>query len=517
MHDDFHVIRTFEMNKCFEDWQFPCRWVPDMGLGYGYPEFNYYAPLPYYVMEVFYLLGASFLDSSKIFIVLVTIIGAWGMYLLSSYVWKSRVGGYVSSFLYTYLPYRAVDLYVRGALPELAAMAIIPFVFLFSIKVRDGVSKAKIYLGISLAFLFLTHTISIVIVTPFLLFWILFLFISRKENRLKVAIDMFVGFALGIGLAAFFLLPAWFEKSFVHIDTLTSGYFNYLAHFVSLRQLLFSYHWGYGVSELGVQDDISLSVGISQWVAATIVVLLVITTQKLKKISTVLLLFLLGWISLFLVHERATFIWKSIPTLAFIQFPWRILILPGFFFSVVAGAIGITSKKPLKYSFLAVVLVTTFLLYQSFFQPKENIPTTDAEKLTGDSWTRQISASIYDYLPISAQKAPDSEAPPVPIFLHGNGVVLSGSKKSDTQNWKIDVVSDLAYVELPSYYFPSWVVTINQKDVPIDYANEHGLMRVELPKGTHDISLKLEDTPIRAVSNSITIISLICLLILFII
>ncbi|MDO8658737.1 MAG: hypothetical protein Q7K55_08400, partial [Candidatus Levybacteria bacterium] len=47
-HDDVQVIRLYEMDKCFKDQQIPCRWVPDLGGVYGYPLFNYYAPLPYY-------------------------------------------------------------------------------------------------------------------------------------------------------------------------------------------------------------------------------------------------------------------------------------------------------------------------------------------------------------------------------------------------------------------------------------------------------------------------------------
>ena len=52
-HDDVQVIRLYEMDKCFKDYQIPCRWVPDLGGLYGYPIFNYYAPFPYYVMEGF--------------------------------------------------------------------------------------------------------------------------------------------------------------------------------------------------------------------------------------------------------------------------------------------------------------------------------------------------------------------------------------------------------------------------------------------------------------------------------
>src|SRR3989344_8453561 len=80
MHDDFHPIRLLEMDKCIKDGQIPCRWVPDMGFGYGYPHFNYYAPTPYYVMEIFHLLGFSYLGSIKVFLVFISVVSALGMF-----------------------------------------------------------------------------------------------------------------------------------------------------------------------------------------------------------------------------------------------------------------------------------------------------------------------------------------------------------------------------------------------------------------------------------------------------
>ena len=54
-HDDVSIIRLYEMDRCFKDGQIPCRWVPDLGNLYGYPLFNYYAPLPYYFGWLIYL------------------------------------------------------------------------------------------------------------------------------------------------------------------------------------------------------------------------------------------------------------------------------------------------------------------------------------------------------------------------------------------------------------------------------------------------------------------------------
>ena len=53
IHDDAQIQRVFEMKTALSDGMFPVRWVADLGYGYGYPIFNFYGPLPYYVGAIF--------------------------------------------------------------------------------------------------------------------------------------------------------------------------------------------------------------------------------------------------------------------------------------------------------------------------------------------------------------------------------------------------------------------------------------------------------------------------------
>ncbi|MBI2034661.1 MAG: hypothetical protein HYT11_02915, partial [Candidatus Levybacteria bacterium] len=65
MHDDTQVARVYEMWKALRDGMFPVRWVPDLGYGYGYPIFNFYAPLAYYAGAFFIFLGVDALTATK--------------------------------------------------------------------------------------------------------------------------------------------------------------------------------------------------------------------------------------------------------------------------------------------------------------------------------------------------------------------------------------------------------------------------------------------------------------------
>src|SRR3989304_8667893 len=66
MHDDTQVARVFEMAKSLSDGMFPVRWVEDLGYGAGYPVFNFYSALPYYIGGILTVLGISALESTKL-------------------------------------------------------------------------------------------------------------------------------------------------------------------------------------------------------------------------------------------------------------------------------------------------------------------------------------------------------------------------------------------------------------------------------------------------------------------
>ncbi|MCK4588384.1 hypothetical protein KAT60_01035, partial [Candidatus Woesebacteria bacterium] len=247
MHDDLQAVRLLQMDKCIKDGQIPCRWVPDMGYGYGYPQFNYYNPLPYYLMEGSHLLGLGYLDSIKLGFIASVLVSAVGMFLLGKSLWGTT-GGFISGLLYTYAPYRAVDIYVRGAMGEVWAFAFLPLIFYSGREVVKGKRKAIVWLALSLAALFTSHNITSLIFMPVFFGWVFFLYVRRYgspiSNLRKELKNVFLAVFWGFAISAFFLLPAWLERQFVHIETLLQGYFNYLAHFVSLGQLLFSNYWG---------------------------------------------------------------------------------------------------------------------------------------------------------------------------------------------------------------------------------------------------------------------------------
>jgi uncharacterized membrane protein len=510
IHDDIQTMRVLQMKKCLADGQIPCRWVPDMGYGYGYPQFNYYAPLPYYFMAPFSFLGFGIINSVKIGFFASFVISVIGMYILGKVLW-GKAGGVLSALFYLYLPYRALNVYVRGAMGEIWAMSVLPFVFLFIYEVFDKKYKKSVLgLALALAALITSHNVTTLIFAPFAAIWAVYWYLkSRKKEGLSGVTRLVSGGFWGVALASFFFIPAWFEKNLVHVDSIVMGYFNYLAHFVGIKQLLFGSFWGYGSSELGPYDDIMLSVGVLWW-SLPILSLVLFYVFNLKEKMTLLLLTALGWISIFMIHSKSTPLWLSIDTLSFVQFPWRFLAVAGFLFSLSVGGLMKLiegDSKSIKKILLMFVCVLV-LFYSGFFRPKKTLNIDDAEKFSGQNWIQQQTISIFDYLPVSAELPPTAPASKNLFAESGAINEIKYNEGSNWKTWEIEVTKENTFTTLPIIYFPNWKVFDNGREMDFEVQGKTGLIGLRLNPGNHVLEAKLFETPIRNTGNIITFFSL---------
>ena len=55
----FHLLRLTQLDVLLRQGVWYSRWAPDMAQGYGYPLFNFYAPLAYYAAALLSHLGAG--------------------------------------------------------------------------------------------------------------------------------------------------------------------------------------------------------------------------------------------------------------------------------------------------------------------------------------------------------------------------------------------------------------------------------------------------------------------------
>lgn len=502
--DYIFIARINQMAKALSSGYFPVRWAPD--LRYGEPLFNFYSPLPYYLGGAIGLLGVNFIYVAKILFILSSFLSAVAMYVLCRKMFGKKAG-FLGAVLYVYAPYRAVDIYVRGALSETWAFIFFPLIFYTSFLISEKINLKRIaFLAISLAGLFLTHNVATLMFLPFLgLWWGYLLFRDRKWQLIPA---LLIAFTLGLGLSAFFLLPAFIERDFIQTKYLIVGYFNFRAHFVAFSQF-FSTFWGYGSSLWGRDDGLSFQVGLVNWLVLATGAILAIIRRRDKRF--LILISFLGFsflLSIFMQHNKSAFIWEAIPTMAFIQFPWRFLSISVFITAIAGAAITPYLKKRVNIIYFILILVSVIISFQ-YFKPKEYTDDSFFDKFLNRETTRKGVDLTKDYLPIWVQTI-DGELFHVPKSQEGKIEVANFQKQTSKATAEIKVLSDASII-VPIAYFPGWTVTANGNIINQENPTEQGLIKFKLPAGNYQVQFEFKDTRIRIIGNLISIISAITL------
>jgi hypothetical protein len=497
-HDFIYVARIFAMYDALKDGQFPLRWVSV--FRYGEPLFNFYAPLVYYLGSLIHTFFFGYLITVKILFAMSFILSMLTMFILVNEMfgfWPAAA----SSIVYLYAPYRSVDIYVRGALSEAWAFVFFPLVFWSALKLFKSI-KAKwlVFLSLSLAGLFLTHNIMTYIFAPFAVMWFIYLISQSRNKKVLLRNILAASFFAGL-LASSFLLPAIFEKKYIQTSYLTQGYFNFLGHFIALKQLFYS-PWGYGASVWGASDGFSMQLGLVHWLGISIAVLIVIRTfiTERKIDSLAVFLFIIFILSVFLQHNRSTFIWQHLPLMGFIQFPWRFLAVSVFTSSLIV-AYALKSLPYVKVvAFITIVLA--LFSYVRYFHPDFYYLDSVDEHYIGGPVLGHDDKMPKDYLPIWVKNLP-----PLGIILpfsdQGDLSIDSYEKKSNKITFLVKMDKS-QIINIPIFYYPGWEAKVDGRKITLSDPSDYGFIRINIQQGKHFVMLEFKDTPLRVLSNFLT-------------
>jgi hypothetical protein len=496
---NIHIARTMSFYKALEEGIIIPRWAGELNATYGYALFNFFYPLPYYISSFYHLIGFSFLDSVKLLLITSYISSGLFMYLwLKNHVFEKSA--FLGSIFYLFAPYHLVDMHFRATVGEMTAFTLLPL----SLLLVDKVFKHRKFIwcffsGLSCAFLILSHAGIALFGYSFLTLYILSYF---KNTKVIDSVKGFVPLILGVLYSAYYWTPAVIESNLTHqlISEKTLS-------FIRFSELLYS-KWRYGLLFQGPRGELSFLLGYAHWITILLAIYLIFI-KKVKNKNLIIFTFL-TLIYLFLIQDISKPVWNNITILKKMLLTYRLLVIISLITSALAAfVINYQKEKRLYYFLLAIAIGTTILNWGN----RKNTPEIKDEQITANLPLITIQGegawnAVSTSRPIN--QLWQDKIPKNHIEAFNNNLDVLFEKRTTTNHSYVVEIEKSGPVKENTYYFPGWELKIDGEKSKINYTNKlyPGIITFNLYKGTHQINLTFQDTPIRLYSFLLSAVSL---------
>lgn len=510
----FTYARTQQEAKELYAGRFP-QSFPDAVFGGGFAFPRYYPPFTLLLSAALVFVVGSVTMAVNLSFYLSVLLSGFSMYGLAHGIRKDRMLAVAASLLYVSLPYRFVEIYVRGALAEAWTFVWYPLIVLGlwrSMKCRS----LPWYLPFAIAGLVLSHNITAI----YFLAWCgAFTLLGMVIRGWKVGLLPALAVVLGIGLGLWFLIPQQ-----VYLTSVWAGDPGFMwtnvdhvrDHAVNPSQFLYSSAsaWFGNSTVPGSPDQMSFELGVGQLMFVPAIILVAVQfgwrkrTQRSLVLGSLLPMVIVGWIGfiLFMLYP-GPFLSVLPRQFSFIQFPWRMLTVTGFLapLGIVLTAAWLGRRR----TWIPAAILIASALVLAF------VPAFERTPRRGDDWTeKQVMVPEFilptgfsgftvhgEYLPRDAdviaaqQKRLDPSLFTKPIILSGDGATIRNWER-DGPSFDVTVSSQAgAVVRIPLFYYDFYVAVAESGErLPVTSTN--GMLSVHVPAGKTRFSVGQTLTPV---------------------
>ncbi len=574
----FLLQRTMDMADLIRHGNFPPHWMAHAAYDLGYPFFNYYAALPYYISGGLTAVGINPILAIQTTQTLGFVLAALAMALWAKRVYRIRAAVLLAVIAYTFAPFHIVNVFVRGdSLSEFYAFIWYPLILwaLDRLAARPTLKRLGLA-ALTYGMLILTHNVSAMIFSPFALLYAMLKVTNAYFRRnpgydrkisphtgkkghyiLHLMIYAAAPFLLGFLLTAWFWLPAIGETKYGQMgEEFTEGYFHYSQHFRRLDLIQPTLAFNYSVA-VRAEDAGPFAMGSIQAVLATVGVGVLLWTLKsgqnlykehahtpvLHHLDHIFILFGLALTTLMLTPLSKP-LWDLTPLLQLAQFPWRFLSVQALFTAMSTGSIatwairlkmkhasvspGYTQNNAMQHpsrnftALAACCILGIVLIWAAFgdlHPDRLNITPDDVtweNLLLYETFTGNIGTTIrHEYLPEAVvPRLYISEA-----VLEKHGHVIGPdhahldaellTRAPQRQVWRVSLEAGQGPTTFPLNWWPGWQATVDAQPMPIYPMPGSGRVALDLPSGTHTVTLQLRNTPLQGFGIGISALTLI--------
>jgi len=563
-HDMFHhLMRLVDLDIVLRGGVLYARWLPDLGFFYGYPVLNFYAPLTYYLTLLFHWVGAGFFLAMKLSFALSFLVGALGAYRWARTHWSTQAATWVA-IVYTFVPYHLANAYVRAALAEHWAQALMPWILYaveryrstlknhpsqnvphpFQAVLRDRETTHPLFgLALFLTALVLTHNLS-----AFLFFPLAFLYALARvaglapDKRHLYVSRILVAFGLALLLSAFYWLPALAEVHWIRAGVVGQHITRQATQLASFHELLSPFVLYHYYPRQGVPFEHP----ISMWSALIVVLGGGAALARVRHssrdqrhmlaLSSALLL-----LSTLLMLELSAPLWTHVHALAFLQFPWRLQSVVGLTAALFAAPLAeALPRRPDGSSSLEWAATLVFLLLSAtalLYLPTERLSWPDG-RIVVEADLNSWGMAQYDYInglfarehgdPWLMEYLPTTvHVPRESFWLPRHGIArTNGIAYVRPRSLRLERICPTRFrltVDTPAptflrwhqFWFPGWNATVDGLPTSVRPSPRLGLLTIPIPAGRHRVDIAFGSTPIRRWGALLSLLGVVGLMSLF--
>ncbi|HXQ26915.1 MAG TPA: 6-pyruvoyl-tetrahydropterin synthase-related protein [Candidatus Acidoferrales bacterium] len=519
-HDfQFHLASWMDVAGQWREGIAYPRWAEWANWGFGEPRFVFYPPASW-------MIGAALGSALPwrmvpgTFIWLALVAAGMSMWRLAR-DWITGPQAVVAAVLFAVNPYHLVIAYYRSDFAELLAGALLPLLIWAGLGVaREGWRRVPL-LAVVFAGIWLSNAPAAVIATYSLGLMLLIACAVRRSFRPLV--PGAVAMAAGFGLAAFYILPAAWEQRWVQISQVVGENLRPAENFLFTRAndpefVLFN--WKVSWVAVGVM----LVTGIAAVFAAR-------KRRDLRELWWILAA--LGAVSIALMFSPSMFLWRGLPELKFVQFPWRWLgvldmVLAFFVAAAMSRSRKIASWLATLIVFAAIIAAGRTMIADAWWDSTD-VPDMASAIRSGGGYE-----GANEYAPVGCDRwelpgDPDDDArpadvSPVPAPPIGkidpvsDTLVPAAGVRLHVARWtaerKVFTAETAAPVTLALRLvsYPGWEVQMDGQNTRAELRVDTSQMLLPLAPGAHRVDVRFRRTWDRTAGAAISALSAIALL-----
>jgi hypothetical protein len=517
-HDvEFHLNTWLELQRGLSETHTYPQWAEGANFNLGEPRFVFYPPMSL-------VAGALTLDvvplrwAPGVYVFLGAVLSALCMWMLAS-AFIDRRWALLASALYALNPYLLLTAYVRAAYSELLLAAITPLIILALLRTVEGSWRWTAVLAVTYGAGWMTNMPGSVLLSYSLV--LLAVLLSARVRSWKSLLRVAAGMALGLGFAASFLGPLLRERPWVQsasiIECHTCVQDNFL--FTKAR----------AAEPLHEQFNHQLSAALAAEMLLGAIVIAGLAYRPVIRDRRTTALMVLMAVSAVMMFRPTLLLWKYVPELKFVQFPWRM----GFILNcvLILLLVVVLQRLTLKPRIaLAAALVIAAII----------VPWTWVPKWTPLNFNELASKfpsgyyGVQEYAPrhLNDVHQVPRGFPPIDLGACGDalrteqtdagtrytcGTTMATVQRWDARGRTLQVQSlEPTTITIMQYWFPTWRARVNGKPAKFeDVTDDLPFVRLNIPAGDTTLEVVDETPTVKKLARIVTALSLLIAAIIF--